>query len=135
MRHTDIQETDVKQKCAITDQTTPAQEMLAREVLERLSGKWAFYILHVLEEGDELMRFMRVLEAVEGISQKVLTRMLRQLEADGFVRRKVFAEVPPRVEYDLTSLGADLLMQIAPLFVWVLMKTGDFAEARATFGS
>lgn len=112
----------------------PDQQALAREVLERLSGKWAFWILYVLGEAKQPMRFARVLEAVEGISQKVLTRTLRQLECDGFLTRTIFPEVPPRVEYELTELGQGLLVQITPLFAWVIQQVDAFAAARVRFG-
>ena len=112
---------------------SPGQERLAREVLERLCGKWAMWILHVLGEADGPMRFTRLMEAVEGISQKVLTRTLRHLEGDGFVDRTVHPEVPPRVDYALTELGRDLLDQIAPLFRWVVTEVEAFEAARDRF--
>jgi DNA-binding HxlR family transcriptional regulator len=109
---------------------SPAQDNLARDVLERLSGKWTFGVIDVLGASSAPMRFARVLDAVEGISQKVLTRTLRQLEQDGFVTRKVYAEVPPRVEYALTALGRELLIEIKPLLVWIIRKVGVFEQAR-----
>ncbi len=124
-------------RCSATDHRplNLGQQALARDVLERLSGKWAFWILHVLGEADRPMRFARVLEAVEGISQKVLTRTLRQLECDGFLTRTIFPEVPPRVEYELTDLGKGLLVQISPLFGWVVAEVDSFAAARARFAN
>lgn len=114
---------------------TTAQETLAQDISEHLSGKWVFWILHVLEQAAQPLRFARILEAVDGISQKVLTRILRQLEADGFVSRTIYAEVPPRVEYELTDLGRGLLAHIAPLRAWVLQNIDAFAAARAKFGN
>ncbi len=135
MIHTDLKETEMPKYCAATGDRpfTSDQQVLARDVLERLSGKWALRVLHVLGEAKQPMRFSRVLEAIGGISQKVLTRALRQLECDGFVTRTIFPEVPPRVEYELTELGKSLLVQITPLFVWVVAEVDSFAAARARF--
>ncbi|MBS1081256.1 winged helix-turn-helix transcriptional regulator [Gluconobacter kondonii] len=118
--------------CSITEATqlTPEQDALARDVLENLSGKWSFWILDVLGTAEQPMRFARLLEAVEGISQKVLTRTLRHLEQDGFVSRQIYAEVPPRVEYALTDLGRELLVEITPLLAWVVRKVDLFGAAR-----
>lgn len=122
--------------CAITEHNplTPAQETIARDVLERLSGKWVFWVFYVLADARRPMRFARIVESVEGVSQKVLTRVLRQLEHDGFLSRTVYAEVPPRVEYELTDLGKDLLVQITPLFTWIVHKVDAFAAARMRSG-
>ena len=79
------------------------------------------------------MRFSRVLERVEGISQKVLTQTLRQLERDGLLTRTLYPQVPPRVEYDLTPLGRDLLLQVTPLCRWVTGHIGRFEAARREF--
>jgi DNA-binding HxlR family transcriptional regulator len=81
------------------------------------------------------MRFACVLEAVEGVSQKVLTRTLRQLECDGFISRAIFAEIRPRVEYQLTDLGVDMLTKVEPLFAWVVVQVDSFSEARTRFSA
>lgn len=112
---------------------TVSQRQLSRDVLENISGKWAFWVLYTLGEADQPLRFARLHDAVEGISQKVLTRTLRLLESDGFLTRTVFAEVPPRVEYELTDLGSTLLSKIDPLMVWVVTEVDSFARARVNF--
>ena len=112
-----------------------ADLVLAREVMERLTGKWAFWILGVLGEANRPMRFARVLSAVDGISQKMLTRTLRQLECDGFVSRRIFAEVPPRVEYELTDMGRNLLLQITPMFSWLISEIDAVGSARSRFAA
>lgn len=112
---------------------TNEQQELAKDVLERLTGKWAFWVLYRLGEANQPMRFARIRDAIEGISQKVLTKTLRQLECDGFLTRTVFPEVPPRVEYELTGLGKDVLNKISPLLSWVVTETDSFAAARAEF--
>ncbi len=107
------------------------EDRLAREMLERFSARWPLYVLHVLAEAGGPLRFSRVLERVEGISQKVLTQTLRSLEADGLVTRTLYAQVPPRVEYALTPLGADLLRQMVPLWKWIVERLPEFNAARA----
>jgi DNA-binding HxlR family transcriptional regulator len=79
------------------------------------------------------MRFKQVLEGVGGISQKMLTRTLRELERDGLIKREVFAEVPVRVEYEITQLGKSLLIKILPLWSWIIERTDEFTRARDNF--
>ncbi|HEY1550732.1 MAG TPA: helix-turn-helix domain-containing protein, partial [Kofleriaceae bacterium] len=71
--------------------------------------------------------------AVEGISQKVLTQTLRQLERDGLITRTVYPEVPPRVEYELTSLGRALLKRTLPAWNWIVTQVPKLERARAAF--
>ena len=107
-------------------------EKLAREILACTSDKWSLWVLYVLHDGGN-MRFSRVLEQVEGISQKMLTKTLRQLERDGFITRTMFMEVPPRVEYELTELGDTLLLKIRPLWEWIVATLPAFKAACAKF--
>jgi DNA-binding HxlR family transcriptional regulator len=79
------------------------------------------------------MRFSRVLEQVEGVSQKSLTKVLRQLERDGLVTRVVFAEVPPRVEYEITGLALEMLDVVHPLWRWAAVNVGRFQAAQADY--
>jgi DNA-binding HxlR family transcriptional regulator len=108
------------------------EETLIRDVISRVADKWALWILHVLSEGGTL-RFSRVREQVDGISQKMLTKTLRQLERDGFVTRTMFLEVPPRVEYALTPLGENLLRNVAPLWHWLVGSAAELVTARQRF--
>jgi DNA-binding HxlR family transcriptional regulator len=71
------------------------------------------------------------MERVEGISQKVLTQTLRTLERDGLIIRTLYPEVPPRVEYQLTLLGRDLLMQVVALWRWIVEHLDDFDARKA----
>ena len=68
-----------------------------------------------------------------GISQKSLTKALRQLERDGMVTRTMFAEVPPRVEYAITPIGIEMMEHVEPLWLWVAKSVGRFQQARAEF--
>jgi len=90
-----------------------------RNILDRLGDKWSMLIIIVLgEEGT--MRFNQLHNMIGDISQKMLTVTLKTLEADGLVIRKVYAEVPPKVEYTLTERGMSLLPHIASLSDWAM---------------
>lgn len=88
----------------------------SREVLDRIGDKWTVLVMGVLE--DEPMRFSAIRRCIGGISQKMLTQTLRNLERDGLVTRTVYPEVPPRVEYELTPLGATLTEALSSLWHW-----------------
>lgn len=109
---------------------TEAEDEAARELLERISGKWALAVLQVLGEARGPLRFSRVLERTGPVSQKVLTQTLRMLEREGFVTRTLYPEVPPRVEYELTELGLGLLREILPLWRWIVGKLLEIERNR-----
>lgn len=88
-----------------------------REVLDRIGHKWATLVILQLGE-NEVMRFNELSQAIGDISQKMLTTTVRNLEADGFISRKMYAEIPPKVEYRLTPLGASLLPLIKDMVSW-----------------
>lgn len=121
----------LEQTLAFCRTTTDAQDALAREVLEHIAGKWPLWVLHVLAEAHGPLRFSRVLERVDGISQKMLTQTLRSLERNGLVTRTLYPQVPPRVEYALTPLGAELLDQLRPLWHWIGEHLPVFEAARS----
>ena len=80
----------------------------ARELLTRVGDKWSILLVVMLARTpNNRARFSELQRLVDGISQRMLTTTLRNLERDGFVKREVFAEVPPRVEYELTNLGRE----------------------------
>jgi DNA-binding HxlR family transcriptional regulator len=106
------------------------QDARARQMLERAAAKWPLRVLHVLSEADGPLRFSRVLERVEDISQKVLTQTLRTLENDGLVIRTLYPQVPPRVEYELTPLGRELLTQVVSLWRWIVVHLNEFETTR-----
>src|SRR6266849_4147173 len=112
---------------------TEAEDALAREMVSRISDKWSLWTMSVLAELRQPMRFSRIMDGVEGISQKSLTKTLRALERDGLITREVFAEVPPRVEYTLTALGSEMLDNVAPLWLWAGKTVQRFQDCRAAF--
>ena len=115
------------------DCLTEGQDEMAREILSQAASQWTRWVLHVLAENGAPLRFTRVLERVEGVSQKVLTQTLRKLERDGLVTRTLYPQVPPRVEYQLTDLGQALLQQVAPVWRWVAENIAAFETARVRF--
>lgn len=88
-----------------------------RNVLSRISDKWSILVLYTLYESDTI-RFKELQRSLPDISQKMLTVTLRTLEEDGFVTRKVYAVVPPKVEYSLTERAHSLLPHISSLIMW-----------------
>jgi DNA-binding HxlR family transcriptional regulator len=110
---------------------TQAEDRLARDVLQTVTATWSLSVMRVLAEANGPLRFSRVLERVQGISQKALTQTLRALERDGLITRTLYPQVPPRVEYELTSLGSELLVPVASLWRWIAERLPDFAAAQA----
>ena len=108
------------------------QEGVIREILSRVTDKWSLWALSELKSNGPL-RFSRLLERVEGVSQKSLTAMLRGLERAGLVRRTVTVQVPIRVDYEATSLGRELIARFQPFWIWTVGKIPDFRTARRTF--
>jgi DNA-binding HxlR family transcriptional regulator len=118
---------------AVCEKLSDQQDQLVREIVTQISKKWTLWTMSVLAEADAPMRFSRVLEQVEGVSQKSLTKTLRQLESSGLVTRVVFPEVPPRVEYQITQLGEELLAQLHPVWLWTVANVKKFVAAQAKF--
>ena len=104
----------------------------ARDVLARVGDTWSVYVIHVLDEARTL-RFSELRREVDGISQRMLTVTLRGLERDGLVRRTVYPEIPPRVEYSLTPLGSTLRQLIRGLVGWAGDHLGEVDAARADY--
>ena len=110
----------------------PRVEALVNEVIGRLADKWTMLILEVLAEHGET-RFTRVGELVGGISQKMLTQTLRQMERDGLVVRTVHPVIPPNVEYRLTDLGFTLAEAFCGVWTWAEANIDRIEAARAAF--
>lgn len=102
---------------------------LVREMIGRVANKWTLLILEVLEQHGTL-RFTRIGEQVGGISQKMQTKILRQMEADGLLSRTVHPVIPPRVEYTLTPLGLSLSEAFCSVWTWAGTHHKAVARAR-----
>ncbi|MEA3120873.1 MAG: hypothetical protein QOH33_414 [Paraburkholderia sp.] len=105
---------------------------LAREIIEKIADKWTILVIDTLGTQGE-MRFSRLREEIGGVSQKMLTKTLRQLERDGLVTRYVHPVIPPRVDYQLTLLGRSLLEKICGIWDWVETHMGEMETARRQF--
>ena len=97
-----------------------------RTVLDHVTSKWGVLLLVALSESSR--RWGELRKDVEGISEKMLAQTLRTLEGDGLVHREVTATVPPRVDYSLTPLGADLVSRLLPLMEWILENADDIVS-------
>jgi DNA-binding HxlR family transcriptional regulator len=111
---------------------SPEKEAFLREILTRVADRWTLLVLECLDVNGE-MRFTRLQESVGGVSQKMLTKTLRQLERDGLVTRNVHASVPPRVDYKLTPLGESLSESVCGLWTWADQNLQIVAQARREF--
>lgn len=108
----------------------PELDTLVLDVLDRVADKWTMCVLEVLHQQGR-QRFTRVGELVGPISQRMLTKTLRQLESDGLVSRTVYPEVPPRVEYELTEMGTSLCAAFCSLWVWAEQHEPALRELKA----
>lgn len=114
------------------DNLDPRIEALANDLIGCVADKWTMLILEILAENGTL-RFTRLSELVEGISQKMLTQTLRQMERDGLVTRTVHPVVPPKVEYNLTQLGMSLGAAFCGVWVWAAENLKHVEKARRKF--
>jgi DNA-binding HxlR family transcriptional regulator len=103
-----------------------------RGVLDRFGDKWSILVIMVLGEVDK-MRFNELNKTIPDISQKMLTVTLRSLEADGLVKRTIYPQVPPKVEYEITERGASLLVHINNLTNWANENMAAIEESRKKF--
>lgn len=104
-----------------------------RGILDRIGDKWTLLVVATLH--GERIRFTRLQERIPGISQRMLTLTLRHLERDGLVARTVFAEVPPRVEYELTEVGRTLIEPAVALAEWAVEHNPDLERNQQAFDS
>src|SRR6202049_2178959 len=100
-------------------------------ILARVGDKWSVFVIMLL--GDGPRRFNEIKRMVGGISQRMLTMTLRGLERDGLVTRTVFPTIPPRVDYELTDLGRDLLNPVSALGEWATRNQLKIARSRERF--
>lgn len=116
----------------------PARDAPVREVMARLGDNWSALILKILASGrfrhTTLKRLMGAYSSERGISQRMLTLRLKELERNGFVSRTVRSEFnPPRVEYGLTPMGQALLVEFSKLHAWIEESKGAVEDARRAF--
>ena len=110
----------------------PQVEALINDLIGHIADKWTMLILELLAENGEL-RFTRIGEMVAGISQKMLTQTLRQMERDGLLTRKVHPVVPPKVEYKLTPLGLSLGATFCGVWLWAERNLPQVEKSRREF--
>ncbi len=115
-----------------SDTTDPALEKLVEEIIGKVADKWTMLILEALEEHGTL-RFTEVGKRVPGISQKMLTKTLRQMEYDGLVERRIHPVIPPHVDYTLTEMGHGLSYAFCGVWTWAEENRAAIERARAAF--
>ncbi|WP_461036490.1 winged helix-turn-helix transcriptional regulator [Streptomyces mayteni] len=118
-RDDSVSQWDVREGCEV------------RQILDRVADKWSLLVVALLDQGS--WRFSELRREIDGISQRMLTVTLRNLERDGLVLRTVHPVVPPRVEYELTPLGRTLLTTIQALVEWTEAHQTEVAAARAAY--
>ncbi|MGC7402618.1 winged helix-turn-helix transcriptional regulator [Pandoraea pneumonica] len=122
----------VRQSQEACDALSADDDGLKREILAHAGNRWSLGVVHALGVGGPL-RHAELARQLEGVTQRMLTRTLRQLERDGLIARKDYGEVPPRVDYRLTELGRGLLVGMMPLWRWVIDNAADFRDARQRY--
>lgn len=105
-----------------------------RNVIDRIGDKWSLLVLLVLEE-TEVLRFNELQKHIESISPKMLAVTLKTLEADGLVKRTVYPQIPPKVEYNLTKRGKSLLPHLHGLVGWAAKNMNEIRKSREVFES
>lgn len=103
-----------------------------RNVLDRIGDKWSMLVLLLLDEAG-VLRFNEIHKHIETISQKMLSTTLKTLEEDGLVIRKVYPEIPPRVEYQLSNRGKSLMPHLQALVIWAGDNFAKIKKSRVQF--
>jgi DNA-binding HxlR family transcriptional regulator len=119
---------------AVCDGLREDEDGVRREVLTHAGNRWSLGVIHTLGVYGRL-RHADIGRRMHGVTQRMLTRTLRQLERDGLVTRYDLVEMPPRVEYELTELGMGLLIRMIPLWTWVVENSEEFRKSREGFDS
>ncbi|GAB3562420.1 winged helix-turn-helix transcriptional regulator [Spelaeicoccus albus] len=109
-------------------QAWPDDSAFIREVLDRIGDKWTMLTIATLSAGP--LRYSDLQASIRGISQRMLTQTLKQLERDGLITRTAYAEVPPRVEYALTDLGRSLIEAVTAMTRWAAAHHTEIAANR-----
>lgn len=127
-----VKHAEAQRKLAQAEKPDPRVQGLVNEVIARVADKWTMTILDVLAEHGEL-RFTQLAKHIPGISQKMLTQTLREMEREGLVIRTVHPVVPPRVEYRLTDLGLGLGAAFCGVWLWAEQSLEQIEQARADY--
>ncbi|GAB3923214.1 winged helix-turn-helix transcriptional regulator [Larkinella terrae] len=130
----DYQQDNLQKKLQKILQPTPGalDRCPIRNILDRFSDKWStLSIFHLGDAGT--LRFNELKKRIDGISQRMLTVTLRNLERDGLVTRRMYPEIPPRVEYELTDLGRSFLIKIIELGEWATNHSDQIIKARERY--
>ncbi len=114
------------------EQDDPELDALVRGIIGRVADKWTMLALEVLADHGPL-RFTRLGELIGGVSQKMLTKTVRQMEADGLVVRTVYPVIPPKVEYKLTEIGLSLGAAFCGVWVWAEQHRETIKQSRKAF--
>ncbi len=109
-----------------------ADKCPVRNVIDRLGDKWSVLVLMLLEEA-QVLRFNEIFGYIQTISQKMLAVTLKSLEADGLVKRTVYPQIPPKVEYELTERGRSLLPHLHQLVSWANSNMDEIRKSREVF--
>ncbi|MER7209221.1 helix-turn-helix domain-containing protein [Streptosporangium sp. NPDC000239] len=106
-------------------------DSVARQIIDRIGDKWTLLVISALGEG--VLRFSHLRQRVEGINQRMLTQTLRGLERDGIVTRSVYPTAPPRVDYELTDAGVELLTLVTGICAWTRRHLDTIETARHAY--
>ncbi len=117
----------------VPDEVARAKACTVREVLDRVGGKWSIGV--IVEASQRPVRFTELERTIEGISRRMLTLTLRNLERDGLLTRTVYPTVPPRVEYVATPMAQELYASLVALTSWAERHRAAIAEAREAYDS
>lgn len=109
-----------------------AENCPVRNIIDRLGDKWSVLVLMLLEE-SKVLRFNEIYGYIQTISQKMLAVTLKSLEADGLVKRTVYPQIPPKVEYELTERGRSLLPHLHQLVSWANSNMDEIRKSREAF--
>lgn len=118
----------------IFEKFTNAGHCPVRNVVDRIGDKWSMLVLMLLDE-IPVLRFNEIHKYIGTISQKMLTVTLKALEADGLIKRTVYPQIPPKVEYELTPRGKSLLPHLHQLAEWANTHMADIITSRESFNN
>jgi len=117
---------------AVCEGLSDDDDGLKREILTHAGNRWSLGVVHILGTSGPL-RHAEISRRLAGVTQRMLTRTLRQLERDGLISRCDYQEKHPRVVYSVTDLGKEMLIQMMPLWHWIITSADDFRTARTRY--